>query len=168
MPADLSRVYDTFAETLHAFLLGMTRHEADARDVLQAVFLRLAREPETLHGVRDPRAFLLRMAHRQFIDLTRRRAARERCHESFAAETSCIFEPTGDPDADARSAELEEMLATLPEAQRAVVLLRIWEDMTFEEIARALDIPLHTAASRFRYALEKLRQLCRSRLTLLT
>ena len=77
MPSDLATLYDTYAGTLHAFLLGMTRHEADARDVLQAVFLRLAREPETLHGVRDPRAFLLRMAHRQFIDLTRRRAARE-------------------------------------------------------------------------------------------
>ena len=50
-------------------------------------------------------------------------------------------------------------LASLPEEQRAVIHLKIWENLTFARIAVVLDIPANTAASRYRYALEKLRGL---------
>ena len=53
--------------------------------------------------------------------------------------------------------ELSEALAGLPEEQRAVVHLKLWEGLTFEEIAAALDISPNTAASRYRYGLDKLR-----------
>jgi len=46
----------------------------------------------------------------------------------------------------------------LPEEQRATVIMRIWGGMTLEEIAEATAVPLSTAASRYRYALEKLRE----------
>jgi RNA polymerase sigma-70 factor (ECF subfamily) len=39
-----------------------------------------------------------------------------------------------------------------------VVVLKVWQGMTFAEVASALDIPAKTAASRYRYAMEKLRQ----------
>jgi RNA polymerase sigma-70 factor (ECF subfamily) len=46
----------------------------------------------------------------------------------------------------------------LPPDQRAVVNLKLWEGLTFGQIADALDIPLNTAASRYRYGLDKLRE----------
>ena len=49
----------------------------------------------------------------------------------------------------------------LPEDQRAVVHLKLWEGMTFESIAGVLDLPLNTAASRYRYGIDKLRHLLR-------
>ena len=58
-PQDLERLYDEHAQAVFAFLLNLTRHEADTRDLLQQVFVRLARRPELLEGVRDERAFLL-------------------------------------------------------------------------------------------------------------
>ena len=48
-------------------------------------------------------------------------------------------------------------LGELPEEQRAVVHLKLWAGLTFEEIAAALEIPPNTAASRYRYGLDKLR-----------
>jgi RNA polymerase sigma-70 factor (ECF subfamily) len=48
-------------------------------------------------------------------------------------------------------------LGELPEEQRAVVHLKLWEGLTFEAIAGALDISPNTAASRYRYGLDKLR-----------
>lgn len=45
----------------------------------------------------------------------------------------------------------------MPEEQRAVVHLKLWGELTFEQIAAALEIPPNTAASRYRYALDKLR-----------
>ena len=53
---------------------------------------------------------------------------------------------------------LSEALHELPPQQRAVVHLKLWEGLTFEAIADALDLPLNTAASRYRYGIDKLRQ----------
>jgi RNA polymerase sigma-70 factor (ECF subfamily) len=52
---------------------------------------------------------------------------------------------------------LQSALAELPVEQREVIMLRVWGRMTFEEAAAVLDISPNTAASRYRYALEKLR-----------
>ena len=154
---ELRRLYDEHAQALYAFLLNLTRSEADTRDLLQDVFVKLARDKKLLAGVRDERAFLIRLAHNAAIDLMRRRGTRERTKENFAAETTSPFTPASDPDEQAFRAALAEALAELPADQRAVVHLKLWEGLTFEQIAGALDIPPNTAASRYRYGLDKLR-----------
>jgi RNA polymerase sigma-70 factor (ECF subfamily) len=155
---DLRRLYDEHAQPLYAFLLNLTRDEADTRDLLQDIFVKLARNPELLAGVRDERAFLIRLAHNAAIDLIRRRGTRDKTREQFAAEIISPFAPTSDPDEQIFRAALAGALAELPPEQRAVVHLKLWERLTFEQIAEALDIPLNTAASRYRYGLDKLRE----------
>jgi RNA polymerase sigma-70 factor (ECF subfamily) len=154
---DIERLYDEHAQPLFAFLLNLTRNEADTRDLLQELFVRLAREPELLAGVREERAFLIRLAHNAAIDLMRRRGTRERTKENFAAEMIPLFAPARDPDEAVFRNELSAALGELPAEQRAVVHLKLWTGLTFEEIAAALDIPPNTAASRYRYGLDKLR-----------
>lgn len=159
MPAglDIERLYDEHAQPLYAFLLNFTRDEADTRDLLQELFIKLARTPHLLDGVREERAFLIRLAHNAAIDLMRRRGTRDRTKENFAAEIASPFAPTNDPDEILFREELALALGELPAEQRAVVHLKLWEHLTFEEIAAALEIPLNTAASRYRYGLDKLR-----------
>lgn len=157
MPANLERLYDDHAPALFAFLLNFTRDEADTRDVLQDIFVKLARQPDLLASARDERAFLLRLAHNAAIDLMRRRGTRDKHHEQFGAEHISAFAPTSDPDEAAFRRELSIALGELPSDQRAVVHLKLWEGLTFEQIAAALEIPLNTAASRYRYGLDKLR-----------
>ncbi len=159
MPADLTRLYDDYAQSLFAFALQVTRREADARDILQEVFRRLAVRPHLLDGVDNPRAFLLRLAHNQAIDQLRRQNTREK----FAAVTQDPAS-SGHPFAASQQADEEGFrqalgaaLATLPPEQRAVVHLKLWEEATFEEIAHVLEISPNTAASRYRYAIDKLR-----------
>jgi len=155
--SELARVYDEHAQALFAFLLNLVRHEADAHDVLQEVFLKLANRPRLLDGVAEPRAFLIRLAHNQAIDLMRRRATREKNYDQLAAESETVFAPSADPDEVAFRKSLAEALGELPADQRAVVHLKLWEDMTFDAIAAALEIPPNTAASRYRYGIDKLR-----------
>jgi RNA polymerase sigma-70 factor (ECF subfamily) len=154
---EIERLYDGHAQPLYAFLLNLTRDEADTRDLLQDIFVKLARESELLAGVRDERAFLIRLAHNAAIDLIRRRGTRDKTKENFAAETVSPFAPANDPDEEIFREELAGALAGLPEEQRAVVHLKLWEELTFEEIATVLDISPNTAASRYRYGLDKLR-----------
>ena len=158
LPTDLERLYDEHAQAVFAFLLNFTRHEADTRDLLQELFIRLAKRPELMGGVRDERAFLLRLAHNQAIDLIRRRGTREKQYQQLAGETVPIFAPASGTDEDAFRQALSAALGELPPDQRAVVHLKLWEGLTFEQIADLLGIPLNTAASRYRYGLDKLRE----------
>ena len=159
MPAemDLERRYDEHAQALFAFLLNLTRSEADTHDLLQEIFVKLARQPGLLAGVRDERAFLIRLAHNLAIDLIRRRGTREKTREELAAAADNPFAPTGDPDEQTFRAALSAAVEELPPDQRTVVHLKLWEELTFEAIADALDIPPNTAASRYRYGIDKLR-----------
>jgi RNA polymerase sigma-70 factor, ECF subfamily len=156
-PHDLDRLYDEHAQAVFSFLLSLTRHEADCRDLLQDLFVKLARNPALLRSVRNPRSFLLRMAHNAAIDLARRGAARAERETDPQAEAATLFAPAEDPDTQAFREALAVALGDLPPEQRAVVHLKLWEGLTFEEIAAALEIPLNTAASRYRYGLDKLR-----------
>ena len=160
MPArpDIARLYDEHAQPLFAFLLNLTRNEADTRDLLQEIFVKLARDEKILDGIREERAFLVRLAHNAAIDLMRRRGTRERTKENFAAEIISPFAPASDPDEEMFRKELSAALAELPAEQRAVAHLKLWGGLTFEEIAAALEIPPNTAASRYRYALDTMRE----------
>ncbi len=154
---EIERLYDEHAQPLFAFLLNFTRGEADTRDLLQEIFIKLAREPRLLAGVHEERAFLIRLAHNTAIDLMRRRGTRDRTKENFAAEIISPFAPSCDPDEQLFREELAVAFGELPEEQRAIVHLKLWSELTFEEIAVALEISSNTAASRYRYGLDKLR-----------
>ena len=157
MPAPLERLYEEHAQALFAFLLNFTRDEDDTRDVLQEIFVKLARQPELLRAARDERAFLIRLAHNAAIDLLRRRRTRAKNEEQFGVEKVSPFAASAAPDEAAFRDDLSAALGELPPDQRAVVHLKLWEGLTFEQIASALEIPLNTAASRYRYGLDKLR-----------
>jgi len=107
---DFQRLYDEHAQALFAFLLNFTRNEDDTRDLLQQIFVRLAREPDLLRGARQERAFLIRLAHNAAIDLLRRRGTRAKYYEQFGAELISTFAPAGDPDEQAFRQALSGML----------------------------------------------------------
>jgi RNA polymerase sigma-70 factor (ECF subfamily) len=156
--SDLQRLYDEHAQALFAFLLNFTRDEDDTRDLLQEIFTRLARQPDLLRGAREERAFLIRLAHNTAIDLMRRRGTRQKYHDQLAGDLLSIFANAVNPDETEFRQSLSRALAELPPEQRIVVHLKLWENQTFEQIAETLEIPPNTAASRYRYGLDKLRE----------
>jgi RNA polymerase sigma-70 factor, ECF subfamily len=154
----LERLYDDHAQALYAFLLNFIRNEADTRDVLQNVFIKLARQPNALSKTNDERAFLIRVAHNEAVDLIRRRGTRQRNYDQFHNEIDSLFAATGDFDEETFHKALTEALGELPAEQRGVVHLKLWEGATFEAIAEALGISQNTAGSRYRYGIDKLRE----------
>jgi RNA polymerase sigma-70 factor (ECF subfamily) len=157
MTVDLAETYDAHAGAVIGFVRSLTRCEADARDVTQEIFCRLARDPSLLEKARNPRAFMLTMAYRMVVDLHRRETVREK----YASDAVAVFSPAADPDETHFRQTVTEAMATLPAEQRAVLHLKLWEGLTFEEIALTLGLSPNTAASRYRYGIDKLRVLLR-------
>lgn len=134
-----------------------TRSRADAEDVVQDAFVRFWRRQRHIPG--EPVALLLTSIRRAACDLARRdsrRAAREERLEPNGGADESLFEASLDDD-DRRRA-IEAALQRLPAEQREVLVLKIWGELTFVQIAEKLGVPLNTAASRYRYALGALRQ----------
>jgi RNA polymerase sigma-70 factor (ECF subfamily) len=76
----------------------------------------------------------------------------------LAGELAPVFAPASEPDESGFREALAAALGEIPSDQRAVIHLKLWEGLTFEHIAELLGIPLNTAASRYRYGLDKLRE----------
>ena len=156
---ELEQVYDAHAAGLFHYLVTFTRTEADARDLLQELFVKLARSarPE----MPSEKAFLYRLAHNLAIDWLRRRKVRWDSEERLLRELDGEPPRAPDPDAEFLARRFAEAMQTLPDEQRTVVQLKLWEGLTYEEISEAQGIPLNTAVSRCRYALDKLRAILR-------
>ena len=159
-PRELARIYDTYSQRLYAYLLTLAQDRADARDLLQDLFVKIARTKGCLDGVRDEKAFLFRIAHNLSVDFIRRSQSRRRRQQVCAELQPSQFTPE-DPDATEFAESVSRALAELPTEQRAAVHLKLWSGLTFEEMARALDIPPNTAASRYRYGIDTLREALR-------
>ena len=155
--SQLERLYDAHASGVFHYLNGIVKSEADAKDLLQDFFIKL-RDVSLPAPIDNERAYLLRIAHRMAIDWLRRHASREKAE---SAHPQAVFASQDDPDADDFARRVESALHQLPPEQRSIAELKLWHGLTFDQIAEAQRIPLNTAASRYRYAIEKLRSLLR-------
>ena len=132
------------------FARQWTASVADAEDAVQEGFVRFWR---VRRGARDELAYLYSCVRTAAMDLARSgRRRRKREAGLFPHREDSGFAPE-----QAELAEvIESALASLPAEQREVVVMKIWGGLTFAQIAEATDIHPNTAASRYRYALERL------------
>lgn len=145
----MGELYDRYAPVLYHFALALTRSRDAAEEVVQNTFLGLLRSRARLGQVQNIRAYLLRVARNEASHLVRETVSGSPALEVVESQ----------PGVSAKEvAEVNEALSRLPEEQLTVVALKVWHGMTFAEIAQALGIPANTAASRYRYAMEKLRK----------
>ena len=154
-PSALEGLYDDAGPQLYRYALGMLRRPEAAEDAVQEVFVSLARARGKLGKVRSARAYLFAALRHAIWKRLRREAA-----GLSSVEPAAIFErpqPPGLPEGAA--SDIESALVQLPAEQREAIMLKVYQDMTFAEIAAVTGVSLNTAASRYRYALDKLRTL---------
>jgi RNA polymerase sigma-70 factor (ECF subfamily) len=133
-----------------------TRSEVDAEDVVQEAFVRFWRHQRDLPG--EPMALLVTSVRRAACDLARRNHRRTTREERASEEGDRVAKFETGLDGSERRAAIEDALQRIPPVQREVLVLKIWGELTFEQIAAELELSPNTAASRYRYALLALRQ----------
>lgn len=154
-PRALEVLYDAFGSVLFGFLVARLRDPGEAEDLLQHLFLDLARRPGRLLGARRIGPWLFAKARNLSIDRMRARRRSERREVEWRAWLEPVAPPCDSPDYDL--AQIARMVERLPADQRDVIALKAFGGKTFSEIGELLGVSINTAASRYRYALEKLR-----------
>lgn len=129
----------------------------EAQDALQEGFVKFWR---TRERARDPVAYLFTCVRSAALDLRRSRLARTVRERAVAGD---LF--AAPAELDDRRQTLEAALQALPQEQREVVVLKIWSELTFAQIAEALHISANTVASRYRYAIARLQSALASEVT---
>ena len=148
--AEIELSYRRYGSALVLFAAALTGERSRAQDAVHQVFLKLL-ESGSLREALDARAYLFtcvrnavlndRKARRRDVAMDPERAWFESPHQDFAAERN-----------------VRHALWELPEDQREVTIRHSWGELTFAQVADVLSISANTAASRYRYALDKLRE----------
>ncbi len=149
---------------IYALAYGILGREEEARDAAQETFVAAFRNLSGFRGEAKVSSWLHRIAVNQCI--TRQRRARTRAESSLEAESAtgthqfaahAHASPAHEAEGRERTEAVRRAVAALPAELREVIVLKEFEELTFQEIADALGVPLSTVKSRLYTALKQLR-----------
>ena len=152
----LERTYDAYARALYRYALAISGTPDDAEDAVQEVFAKVARDWKRVSRMENPKAYLFSSTRNAAYSILRSKRRRETLHDSFCTEM--MSGPSGDLAEAAHAKIVCESLLGLPVDQREVLVLKIFDGMTFKEIAETIGISMGTVTSRYKYGIEKLRK----------
>jgi len=158
---DFEQIVDEHQSMVFSLALRMTGDRGLAEEIAQDVFMELDRHIAKIESAQHAIFWLRRVTMSRSTDALRRRRVRGidqwvEIDESHGAREPESCSPLG--------GRIEALLATLPEAQRAAIILRYQEDLTPEEVAATLGAPLATVKSQLQRGLKLLRAKAESQL----
>jgi RNA polymerase sigma-70 factor (ECF subfamily) len=145
--------FSQLAPGLLLFARQWVRSTADAEDVVQEAFVKFWRRNHNI----DNRPLLYATVRSIALDFLRRDSRRSRRESDAVSGTEQVIQPQFDTVDDSQRA-LVSAIEDLPNEQREVLVMKIWNELTFAEIGIVLGISQNTAASRYRYALAALKK----------
>ncbi len=169
-PAAFDDLIDAFGARLHGYLYRLIGSRDEADDLLQDVFLRVVRMIGSYRHDHRFEGWLFRIATNLVRDRIRKVGREPKVipfdsgsEGSGSAWTDADDDTAPGPEAAMQLADdvdaLQEALAKLPEAEREVIMLRHFSDLSFSEVAAVMETPLGTALARAHRGLKKLRDM---------
>lgn len=153
-PDAIAGLVDLSSVRLVRFATAVTRNQHDAEDAVQTVMVRIAQRPQLVLQAAQPWAYLLQMVRNESLAMLRRRQRTA----SWSDDLGDLLLVYGVDQLEQRETirAVWQGLRQLPPQQCEVIVLKIWENLTFAEMAEVLELPAGTVASRYRYGMEKL------------
>lgn len=153
----LAAAYDACADGLYRYALMLLTDPAAAEDAVHQAFVKLVRMDRGVLEIESCTHYLRTAVRNECWRIIEKRRRRPR--EIDAASAVHLLEADGPNTVDEdERARLEVALLALPSEQREVIHMKVYEGKTLQQIADLLDLSINTVASRYRYAMDKLRQ----------
>jgi RNA polymerase sigma-70 factor, ECF subfamily len=146
----LEQLYRELAPSLLLYFRRQRALAGAAEDLVQDTFTRVLRRPERMRASISARAYVFGIARHVGLDMLR------------ARREHVPWQDMAGPAADERDERVEAMraaIATLPEPQRETLLLRLQQELSYEEIAEVLGVPVGTVRSRLHHAVLRLQEI---------
>jgi RNA polymerase sigma-70 factor, ECF subfamily len=150
-PWALERLYHRHQSQVYSLCLRLLQRPDDAEDAVQATFVRAFRALPRFRGQSSPRTWLYRIATNEALSMLRRRRD----------TPTLVEERVAAPDGAAGVVErlaVRAALARLTPEHRAILVLRLWEELSYEEIATVLSLSLPAVKMRLCRAREQFRK----------
>ncbi len=148
--AEIEALYRQHGPALLLFATAFAGDRSRAQDAVHHVFLKLI-EDGTLQRAGNKKAYLFACVRNALLNESRR------LQRTVALELDSPWFSAPEQDLAAEK-NLRRAIVALPGDQRQIVVLHVWGELTFLEISELLDVSPNTVASRYRYALAKLRE----------
>jgi RNA polymerase sigma-70 factor, ECF subfamily len=151
------RAFDVIGQlsTLRRYARSLARNASDAEDLVHDALVRAYERRSTFRSGASLRNWLLSIVHNTHIDRMRSAISRSRRDDTAAAEADLSYPPG--QEHSVRLAQVREAFLMLPEEQREALHLVAVEDLSYQEAATALGIPIGTLMSRISRARATLR-----------
>jgi RNA polymerase sigma-70 factor (ECF subfamily) len=159
----LKKIFDLYHKKVYSIAYGVLRQREDALDVVQEVFIKLFRSIKNFEGKSHFYTYLYRMVMNTAID----HARKIKKSRALSLDENGSFEPSDGvekrPDSILLDKELEarvkQAMEKLPPDQRAALIFREVEGLSYEEIAEAMGCSIGTVMSRLHYGRKKMQEL---------
>ena len=153
----LRRIYEKYRDYLMISAIALLNDVNTAEDVVHDVFVAFARRVGTFQLRGSLKAYLSTCvvnAIRNRMKSKQHQAANLEDHEYALSDSN---DPSRAVICNEELQRLSSALAQIPHEQREAIVLRIYNHLSFREIAKYLDISINTAKSRYRYGINKLK-----------
>ncbi|MBR2651112.1 MAG: RNA polymerase sigma factor [Clostridia bacterium] len=153
----LARLYELVSGDVYAYALSKLGNAADAEDVLQDSFVKIYRYASRYEAQGKPMAWIFTIA----ANTAKRQRELKARHISYddALDANEPKEPSAE-ESSIRNEFIRELLASLSEGEREIVVMHAMWGFKHREIAKHLGMPLATVLSKYNRAIKKLRELC--------
>ncbi|MBQ3217810.1 MAG: sigma-70 family RNA polymerase sigma factor [Akkermansia sp.] len=164
LPTDWSAWLDEYGPRLMLYARQQTHSLADAEDVMQEAVVQLVRVVESGRfegGVEQYASYVLSAIRHRAADVGRRRKARYKYEQMDADSRDAVQENPwlhSEHDDDLYRRHVERILRRMPADYAEILLLKLWEDLTHQQIAEVTGEAVSTVYARYRRALERFRE----------
>lgn len=166
--AEFGKLVNRYYEMVYAVVFGVVHHREAARDVAQEVFMKTWRDIGKFAGQSKFKTWLYRISINAAIDWTRAKRPAESLDATDASDDEdrpaliITDKKPGPRDLTAQTelrSILDKAIEKLSPEHRAVIVLREWQELSYEEIAETLGVQTGTVMSRLFYARKKLAEI---------
>ncbi len=171
----LEELVARYQQKVFSYILMVVRNKELAEDLFQDTFIKVINTLRT-GSYREEGKFsqwIMRIARNLIIDYFRRNQKMSFVENNYGAD---IFDGFSEPSMSIEQViitkqiheSLRDLVTLLPEEQREVLTMRLYQDMSFKEIAEQTNVSINTALGRMRYAILNLRKLAEEKNAVLT
>lgn len=150
-------IIEKYKNPLYATILRMTKNPHDAQDLVQESFIKVYQQLGKYEGTGSFSSWMYRVAMNHCMDEFRKKRYKMK-HVEMDEVTA---QNTNHPEViflkQEKSRQLERLIATLPEDERMIILLRYVNELSYNEISELVDAPLSTVRNKLHRAKKKMR-----------